>query len=115
MQHPALLQSRLHYQKCCHMPEDRLDTDDKYSVIYKCKCEDCGVVYVGKMERSLVERAQEHDKSVKEGDSQSALSQHQVTTGHKALSKPMIEGISMIDSEPRNLHRKVKETIHIKF
>ena len=35
-------------------------------------------------------------------------------TGHKVLNKPMIEGISMIDSDNRNLHRRVKEAIHIK-
>ena len=45
----------------------------------------------------------------------SALSQHQVMTGHKVLNKPMIEGIRVIDSENRNLHRKVKEAIHIKL
>ena len=27
----------------------------------------------------------------------------------------MMEGVSVIDSEPRNLHRKVKEAIHIKL
>ena len=42
---------------------------------------------MGEMERSLGERAQEHDKSVKQGDSKSALGQHQVKTGHKVLSK----------------------------
>ena len=44
----------------------------------------------GGMERALGERTQEHDKTVKEGDSKSSLSQHQVMTGHTVLSKPMI-------------------------
>ena len=44
--------------------------------------------------RSLCERAQEHNKSVKEGDSKSALNQHQVKIGHKGLSKPVIKGMS---------------------
>ena len=61
------------------------------------------------MERSLGKTAHEHDKSVKEGDSKLALSQHQVMTGH------LIEGVNVIDSEPRNMHRKVKESIHIKL
>ena len=47
------------------------------------KCEKCGELYVGEMDRSLGERTQEHDTSVKEGDSKSALSQQQVITGHK--------------------------------
>ena len=67
------------------------------------------------MERSLGERVQEHDKSVKEGDSKSGLCQHQRMTGHKVLSKLVIEGVSLIDSEPRNMNRKVKEVIHIKL
>ena len=72
-------------------------------------------MYVGEMERSLGEKAVEHDNSVKEGDSNLALIQHQVMTGHKVLSKPVIEGVAVIDSEPRNIHRKVKEAIHIKL
>ena len=72
-------------------------------------------MYVGETERSLGERTQEHDKSVKEGDSKSALSQHQVMTGHQVLKKPMIEGVWVIDSDTRNLHRKVKGAIHNKL
>ena len=67
---------------------------------------------MGEMERSLGERTQEHDKSMKECDSKSAPSQHEVMTGHKV---PMIEGVSVIDSEYRNLHRKVKDAIHTKL
>ena len=67
------------------------------------------------MERSLGESAQEHNKSVKEGNSKSALSQHQVKTGQVVISKPVIEGIRVTDNEPRNTHRKVKEDIHIKL
>ena len=52
---------------------------------------------------------------MKEGDSTLDLNQHQVLSGHKVLRKSMIEGVSMIDSEPRNLHIKVKEAIHIKL
>ena len=67
------------------------------------------------MEISLGERTQEYNTSVKEGDSKSAQSQHQVMTSRTVLNKPMIERIRGIDSENRNLHRKVKEAIHIKF
>ena len=52
---------------------------------------------------------------MKEGDSKSAISQHQVKTGHKVLSKPVIEGIRVIDNGPKNTHRKVKEAIHIEL
>ena len=86
-------------------------------MVYECKREECGQLYVGpgERERSIGERMQEHDKSVKEGESKLALSQYQVMTGHKVLSKPIIEGVSLIDSEPRNIHRKAKEANHIKL
>ena len=74
-----------------------------------------GQLYVEETERSLGERTQEHDKSVNEGDSKSALSQYQMMIGHNGLSTRMLEGVSVIDSEPRNLHRKFKEAIHIKL
>ena len=83
--------------------------------MYEFKCDECEQVYVRDMERILSKRAQGHDKSLNDGDSKSALSQHQVMTGHKVLSKPVIEGVKVIDSEPRNMHGKVKEAIHIKL
>ena len=95
------------------MLKDPLDPNDKCGVVYVCKCDECDQLYVGETERSLGESVQKHDKSVKEGDLKSALSQHQVMTGHKVISKSVTEGVSVIDSEARNLHRKVKEAIHI--
>ena len=94
--------------------KDPLDPEKKCDVIYECRCDESGELYMGEMERSLGEGTQEHDMSVKEGDSKSALSPQQMT-GHTVLRKPMMEGVSLIDSEPRNLHRKVKEAIHIKL
>ena len=67
------------------------------------------------MERSIGERAQENEQSVKEGDSKSDLSPHRVKTDHKVLRKPDTEGAKVIDNEPRNIPRKVKEAVHIKF
>ena len=48
---------------------------------------------------------------MKEGDSKSALSQHQDVV----ISKPVTERVRVIDNESRNMHRKVKEAIHIKL
>ena len=62
------------------MPKGPLDSEEKCGVIYECKCGECEQLYVGEMERSLSERT------------------HQVTTGHKVLSKPLVEGVSVIDS-----------------
>ena len=62
-----------------------MDPEEKCGVVYKCKCEECRQLYMGEMETSLGERMQDHDKSVKEGDLESTLSQYQVTTGHNVL------------------------------
>ena len=76
--HPAPLQGLLHNQECGVHLKDSLDPEDKCGEVYQCKCDKCGQLYVGETERSLGERSQEHDKSVEEGDSNSALSQPQV-------------------------------------
>ena len=52
-------------------PNDHVEPEEKCGIVYECKNEEYGQLYVGVMERSLGERAQEHDKSVKEGDSKS--------------------------------------------
>ena len=70
-------------------PKDTLDPEKKCVVVYDCKCKDCGQLYVGKTETLLGERSEEHDKSVVEDDSKSALSQYQMKTGHVVTSKPM--------------------------
>ena len=58
------------------------------------------------MDTFIGERGQAYDKSVNEGDSKLAISEHQAKTGHVILSKPAIEGVRVIDNEPRNKHRK---------
>ena len=49
--------------------KDPLDLEEKCGVVYECKSEQCGHLYVGEMERSLGEISQEHYKSLKEDDS----------------------------------------------
>ena len=44
-------------------PKDPLGLEEKCGVVYECKCEECGQLYVGETDISLGERAQEHDKS----------------------------------------------------
>ena len=96
-------------------PKDPLDPQEQCGVVYKCQCEICGETYVGETGRSLGERINEHQKSVDKGDMSSALSQHQETTGHRvSATKPIIENIQVLEREPRNLHRKICESIHIK-
>ena len=49
------------------MLEGAFGLEDKCGVVYECKCESCGQLYVEEMEGSLGEREEEPDKSVKEG------------------------------------------------
>ena len=96
-------------------PKDPLDTVEQCGVVYQCACEVCGESYVGETGRSLGERLTEHQKSVDKGDMSSALSQHQELTGHLvSATKPILETTKVLEREPRSLHRKVCEAIHIK-
>ena len=72
---------------------------------------------MGKTRRSLGERAEEHAESLVRGDKKSALSQYQVQSGHMMdnTCKPLIEQITVLNREPRDSHKKVLESIHIKL
>ena len=94
-------------------PKDPLDDMEKCGVIYKVGCEECGQVYVGETERSLGERTLEHQKSLNREDCKSALSQHQMQTGHAV--RPIMDNLQILDQEPRNTHRTIKEAILIKL
>ena len=72
-------------------------------------------MYVGETERSLGERTFEHQKSLDRGYCKSALSQHQMQTGHAVTKRPIMDNMQVLDQEPRNTHRKIKEAIHIKL
>ena len=96
-------------------PKDPLDDMEKCGVIYKVGCEECGQVYVGETERSLGERTLEHQKSLNREDCKSALSQHQMQTGHAVRKRPIMDNLQILDQEPRNTHRTIKEAILIKL
>ena len=94
-------------------PKDKLTVHEKCGVVYETECEQCGECYIGETGRSMGERAEEHDKSIRKRDSKSALSEHQEKTGHVVTTKPLIQSIKIIDSEPRDKHRKIIEAINI--
>ena len=50
-------------------PKDPLDIGEQCGVIYECACDVYGEVYVGETGRSLVERVEEHAKSIDRQDS----------------------------------------------
>ena len=96
-------------------PKDPFTNEEKCGVIYKTECGVCQSIYIGETERSLGERFIEHQKSVDANNCKSALSQHQVKTGHVISNQPLLNDTTIVDSDHRNLHRKKKEAIHIKL
>ena len=58
---------------------------------------------------------EDHAKLIDKGDSTSALSQQQETTGHLVAKKPVIKKMKVVEKEARNAYRKVKQFIHIKL
>ena len=75
----------------------------------------CGELYVGETGRSLMERVNEHAKSTERQNSKSTLNQHQAQSGHRWNNNPIIDKIMVLDKDPRDLHRKVLEKVHMKL
>ena len=57
----------------------------------------------------------EHWKLIDKGDESSALSQHQVRTGHVVNVKEIMDKVKVVDRESRDQYRKICESIHIKL
>ena len=55
------------------------------------------------------------DWKITGGDWKSALSQHQMQTGHAVRKRPITDNLQILDQEPRNTHRTIKEAILIKL
>ena len=72
-------------------------------------------LHISKTGRSLGEKAEEHDMSMKKHNIKSALSQHQQTSGHIVKSAPVLESIKILENEVREPHRKRLEAINIKL
>ena len=92
-------------------PKDPVDKLDKCGVVYNIDCGGCSKCYIGETGRPLKTRLKEHVKSVKEGDCKSALSQHNLDTGHKVD----FDSIKVIQQAAQLRERKVTESIHIRL
>ena len=49
------------------------------------------------------------------GEEKLALIQHQVNSGHRIDSKPLMDQITVLDRESWDLHRKLLTLIHIRL
>ncbi len=80
------------------------NVEDKSMVVYRIKCKQCEADYIGKTERILYWRIQEHRKQ-----KSSACHEHHLSTGHEMD----YENIEVIDQASSDFKIRVKELLHI--
>ncbi|CAK9810876.1 hypothetical protein ANTPLA_LOCUS6713 [Anthophora plagiata] len=78
------------------------------SGVYKIPCT-CGKVYIGETGRSVTTRLKEHERCTRLGYIQSAVAEHQLTTGHKIC----FEKTKVIAKCKSYFPRKYRETLEI--
>lgn len=77
---------------------------DKASVVYQISCTKCSATYIGKTQRRLIRRLEEHTT-----DTDSAIYQHKQQTGHEMdYANPVI-----LDRAENDNKLKIKELLHI--
>jgi hypothetical protein len=81
-----------------------VDNKNKSMVIYKISCKQCDATYIGKTERILSYRLNEHSKS-----KTSAIYQHSTDTGHQMN----FDNPEIIDNASNDLKLRIKELLHI--
>ncbi|XP_076397942.1 uncharacterized protein LOC143266273 [Megachile rotundata] len=86
-------------------PQPQLSTPG----VYKIPCS-CGQVYIGETGRSVNTRLKEHERCARLGYIQSAVAEHQITTGHKIL----FEKTKVLAKTSAYLPRKYREAIEIR-
>ena len=91
-------------------PKDSLNPFNRCGVIYNIKCQDYEAQYIGETAKRLATRLKEHRKSVSEADFKSALSDHTQST-RQSIDW---DNTRIIDSEPNDLRRKIREGIYIR-
>ncbi|XP_076659914.1 uncharacterized protein LOC143363201 [Halictus rubicundus] len=86
-------------------PQPRLSTPG----VYKIPCS-CGKVYIGETGRSVSTRVKEHERCARLGYFQSAVAEHQLTTGHTIL----FNKTTVLARTKGYFPRKHRETLEIK-
>ena len=91
-------------------PKDKTPADQCCGIIYQIEYDGCNSHYIGELGRQLKTRLNEHKKSVHTGTLSSALSEHQLESGHSINW----DSTKIIDRETEYFHRKIREAIHIR-
>ena len=93
-------------------PKDPTSLLDHSGVVYKICCSVCDACYIGQTGRTLTQRLKEHQRSVKNNDTQSsALAEHSSQTGHRIDW----DGVSVLGRQPNLRQRCLLESwfIHL--
>ena len=90
-------------------PKDIVPMDKRNNVVYKIPCKDCNATYIGESKRSFGVRYKEHDRAVRNGDTdKNEIADHCWENDHEMNWDER----KIIDTEAYIKERKIKETIH---
>jgi len=91
--------------------KDKLPLGHNKNVVYKLKCKNCDVTYVGQTKRKLNTRVMEHKKDInKKSGNYSVITEHKLESNHDfEWENPVI-----LDREKQYYRRLVSEMVHIK-
>jgi hypothetical protein len=102
---PDTIRNRLVHAK------DKLPVGYRSNAVYKVKCNDCDLAYVGKTIRNVAERMKEHSSSIRlKQPEKSSLSKHCVESGHLAKT----DSPSVLTTARNDVELLTKEAIYIK-
>ena len=93
---------------CFHFKNRPVDVLKQSLVIYHIKCQECDADYIGKTERILFYRIQEH-KGESSNKIDSAIHQHQLATSHKID----FDNVKIIDRADSDFKLQFKEILQI--
>ena len=89
-------------------PKDKTAKEKLSGVVYSVDCAGCDSHYIGESGRKLEKRITEHKSTA--ASSKSAIKEHVGASGHKIDW----DNIKVLDREPKDFPRRVREAIHIR-
>ena len=95
--------------KYIKLDKDNVDKFEKSDAVYKVNCADCKMSYIGQTGRQLRLRINEHKRSVKNGNTTSALAEHTNLYKHKID----FNKVNIVDQENYKNKRLFSEMLHI--
>ena len=89
--------------------KDKVPPELRSMVVYRIKCKTCSASYIGKTERCLIRRMDEHKKGRGSGECISSCFKHSKLTGHEMD----YQNIEVLDRANTHMKILLKEMLHI--